>query len=456
MRVNFTAQRVSKELGCEPGKSQTLHQDSNTPGLGLRVTAAGSRTYVYEQRLHGKTVRLTIGDVKAWTLDKARSEAARLRTVIDAGHDPREQAAKLKADHAARQIEAVRKGATLREAWDVYCAARRPHWSELHHRDHMDLAQPGGQPKKRGKGLTAPGPLAVLMPTKLADLTPKLIADWLAAESESRPARARLAMNLLRIFSTWADEQDAYAGLIDPKAVSAKLMKDMPKAGVRDDCLQREQLSAFFAAVRQLGNPTMEAYLIGLLMTGARREELATLRWDDVDLKWNSLHMADKVEAAGRTIPLTPFFKTLLLELKRINDTPPNVRQMREQYADKPWVPSPWVFSSKKSADGRLADPNKALHRVCSIAGIQPVTLHGLRRSFSTLSEWCELPTGIVAQVMGHRPSATAEKHYKVRPLDLLRLHHSKLEAWILAEAGIQYEATASTDTQTPKLAAVN
>ena len=40
---------------------------------------------------------------------------------------------------------------------------------------------------------------------------------------------------------------------------------------------------------------------------------------------------------------------------------------------------------------------------------------------------------------MGHKPSATAEKHYKVRPLDLLRMWHTKIEAWILEQAGIAF-----------------
>ena len=65
-------------------------------------------------------------------------------------------------------------------------------------------------------------------------------------------------------------------------------------------------------------------------------------------------------------------------------------------------------------------------------------TLHGLRRSFASLTEWLEVPAGVVAQIMGHKPSATAEKHYKRRPLDLLRVHHEKIEAWILEQAGIK------------------
>ncbi len=68
------------------------------------------------------------------------------------------------------------------------------------------------------------------------------------------------------------------------------------------------------------------------------------------------------------------------------------------------------------------------------------MTLHGLRRTFISLAEWVEIPTGVVAQIVGHAPSATAEKHYKVRPLDLLRMWHSKYEAWILEQAGIPFD----------------
>ena len=77
------------------------------------------------------------------------------------------------------------------------------------------------------------------------------------------------------------------------------------------------------------------------------------------------------------------------------------------------------------------------------MAGIEHLTLHGLRRSFSSLAEWLELPAGVIAQIQGHKPSATAEKHYRVRPLDLLRVHHEKLEGWILEQAGIVFDTKA-------------
>ena len=77
------------------------------------------------------------------------------------------------------------------------------------------------------------------------------------------------------------------------------------------------------------------------------------------------------------------------------------------------------------------------------MAGLEGMTLHGLRRSFKSLTEWLEVPVGIVAQLMGHKPSATAEKHYTVRPLDLLRLHHEKIEAWMLEQGGVAFQPQA-------------
>ena len=73
-----------------------------------------------------------------------------------------------------------------------------------------------------------------------------------------------------------------------------------------------------------------------------------------------------------------------------------------------------------------------------------PPLMACLRRSFGTLSEWLEVPAGVVAQIQGHKPSATAEKHYRVRPLDLLRVHHERIEAWILEQAGIVFDDKAA------------
>jgi len=83
-------------------------------------------------------------------------------------------------------------------------------------------------------------------------------------------------------------------------------------------------------------------------------------------------------------------------------------------------------------------------------AGLPALSLHGLRRSFGTLAEWVECPVGVSAQIMGHKPSAIAEKHYRRRPLDLLRMWHCRIETWILQEAGVS--VTGADDTNLPQL----
>jgi integrase len=152
--------------------------------------------------------------------------------------------------------------------------------------------------------------------------------------------------------------------------------------------------------------------------------------------------MNDKIEGkGGRTIPLTPYLASLLLNLKRLNEIPPNKRQAaRLREKGEEWSPSPWVFASKTASDGKIAEPRIAHNQALASEGLPHVTLHGLRRSFGTLSEWVEVPVGVVAQIQGHKPSAIAEKHYRRRPLDLLRMWHDKIESWMLEQAAISSE----------------
>ena len=71
------------------------------------------------------------------------------------------------------------------------------------------------------------------------------------------------------------------------------------------------------------------------------------------------------------------------------------------------------------------------------------MTFHGLRRSFGSLSDWLEMPAGVVAQIQGHKPSATAEKHYRVREIGQLRVYHERFEAAILDWAEVPFDAKA-------------
>lgn len=417
MKVNLTAGRVDGFKAGADGK-QSFLWDSTVPGLGVRATAK-SKAFIYQNRLDGKALRVTIGDVKTWGIDEARAEARRLGTLVDQGVDPRLEKKQRLAEVREAQKEAKRADATVGDAWSEYIEARKPRWGEHHLKDHLKISKAGGEPRKRGKGNTQPGVLTPLLPVKLADIDSHTVGQWLQKEAKDRPTQARLAFALLRAFLNWCDDQPRFQGLASPDACSNRLAKQtLPRKGVKVDCLQREQLPAWFSAVQKIHNPVISAYLQILLLTGARRGELATLKWSDVDTRWGSLAIHDKVEGE-RVIPLTPYVAFLIDSLPRRNE---------------------WVFSSPTAKSGHLMEPRAQHTRALKVAGIEGLTLHGLRRSFGTLSEWVEVPAGIVAQIQGHKPSATVEKHYRQRPLDLLKQWHTKIESWVLEQAGITFE----------------
>ena len=438
-KINFTVARIAAHT-CPAGKNQAFLWDINSPGLGLRATSSGAKSFVFQGKIHGNSLRVTIGSTSAWPIDKAKEEARRLQRLLDEGKDPRDEKIAQQEAYAAQKAENRRKRMTFGEAWDIYVELRRPKWSERHYDDHIALSQMGGQPKWRGKGLTKPGILADLRPYRLDELTSTRLSEWLSGHSEERPTVAALAFRLLRAFIRWAEDMPEFQGLLPEKTYQSRTVKDaVPRVSAKqDDVLQREQLAAWFSAVRNLPNPIVSTYLQGLLITGARREELAGLKWSDVDFQWRSLSIADKVEKNGRTIPLTPYLCQLLEQLKQLNSIPPSSRQEKRMAArGEVWSASEWVFSSDTSADGKIADATWSHKQALKNAGLPHLTLHGLRRSFGTLCEWIEMPSGISAQIMGHKPSALVEKHYRRRPLDLLRSWHDKIEKWLLTEGGI-------------------
>jgi integrase len=403
-KLRFTEGRVSK-LACPPGQyvaRQVIYRDTETPGLGVRVTESGIRAYIFERRVHGHTVRTTIGDVRTWQLGAARAEARRLSTLVDRGEDPRHEARDKQAAHADMMARQRRSTVTLRDAWAAYIGAQKPRWGARHAKDHEEIVL---------KGRT----LAPLLKYRLSEITAAVVAHWLGRQAEKRAAQAALAFRLLRAFANWADGEDDYRGLIAPDALTARKVRDkVPSTGTRTDVLQREMLRSWFAAVRARPEAVTSTYLQTLLLLGCRREEAAEVRWTDVDFTWATITLRDKIEGE-RTIGLPPYTARLLNSLPRVND---------------------WVFATD-SESGHIESPTKAHLKALKAAELPHLTLQGLRRSFKSLSEWCEMPVGIVAQIMGHKPSATAEKHYTVRPVDLLRLWHTKLEVWMLEQAGL-------------------
>jgi integrase len=441
-KVKLTVGRIAK-FKCDESKAQAFLWCAEVPGLGIRVTPNSTNAgYIFQSKVKGRTMRVTIGKVSMWSIPEAQAEARRLQIMIDNGNDPREvkadkeatkEAAKLakEAEAAALAQKQAIEAVTAGEAWQAYIAERsasmvdgKPEWGEKHRAQHAYFVQAGGVKRTRGRRpnepeTTRPGILVPLMNMRLIDLDAKAIAIWLEKEAAQAPAATALAFRHLRAFIAWCAKNDKYKSATHPDACqNDDVKKKVPSPQTKkNDSLRRAQIRPWFEAVQKIGNPVIAAYLQCLLLTGARRNELAALRWQDMDFKWKSLTIRDKVEGE-RTIPLTPYVEYLISTLPRRNE---------------------FVFSSPTAASGRIEEPRNPHNKALAAAALPALSLHGLRRSFSSLSEWVEVPAGIVAQIMGHKPSAIAEKHYIQRELDLLHLWHVKIEAWILEQARIEF-----------------
>ena len=463
-KVAFTAGRVAG-FKCPADKRQAFLWDASTPGLGLRKTPSGKPAYVFQAPYQGKDIRITIGNPSAWSIPDAQAKARELQRMIDEGKDPRSLKREAIAETQAKQEQDMARAVTVGEVWSIYIEVRRPQWSERHYQDHIQLARKGGEKAQRGtngRGVTIDKPLYPLMALRLSALDALTIEAWSAEQAKTRPTSARLAWRLLKVFLNWCAEQPEYASIMPTKnaAATRKSREAFGKPKPKQDALLREQLPAWFAAVRQLSNRTISAYLQTLLLTGARPGEVLTMRWEDVNMQWRGITIRDKVEG-DRVIPMPDYLRQLLNSLPRRNEwvfastrtvsmDPANIRRRKLRAQDK-GQPMNVAAVQQASASGHIAEPRSQHADACRLAGIEPVSLHGLRRSFKSLSEWLELPAGVVAQIMGHKPSATAEKHYTVRPLDLLRLHHEKLVGWILEQADVPFDA----DTEPGKLRVV-
>lgn len=438
-RVSLTAGAIER-LTCPAGKQQAFLRDSEVPGLRVRVTANGVKSFVYEAKLNRNTIRKTIGHVLVWSIEHARAEARRLAVTIDGGKDPRELARQEREEKAARAAAAAAQVLTVGEVWPLYLEngkpKRRDAWKPRYLVDLKAMASAGGEPKKRGKGLTRQGPLYPLLALSLSSINEDTLKSWFDREARAGKHQATRALMMFRGFLRWCAAQPQYRNLTDLDAGKAPaIVQSLPTNKRRTDALEAAQVAGWWEGVTQLPNPTASVYLRGLLLLGCRREELAALKWENIDFRWRKVTLADKV-GDTRTVPLTPYLGQLLYSLPRKNDLSGK--------------PLPFVFASSGSA-GRLVDVRASHQKALKTANIPHLTIHGLRRSFSLLGEAAGAPAGAIAQVMGHQPSGTAEG-YRPRSVDALRPFLAQIEAHILALAGVQFDAQAGPG----KLRAVN
>ena len=89
---DLTEERIHS-FQCPEGKFQQLYWDGACPSLGVRVMPSGAKSFIFDSKVRrvvpAKKMRITIGDVRSWSIQDAREQASRYKRMTDTGIDPR-------------------------------------------------------------------------------------------------------------------------------------------------------------------------------------------------------------------------------------------------------------------------------------------------------------------------------------------------------------------------------
>ena len=229
-KVKLSVGRIAN-FQCDDGKSQAFLWCDEVQGLAIRATPGSPRKrYIFESKVKGQTVRLTIGEVSVWSIADAQKEARRLQTLIDQGNDPRqvkaEKEAATQAKATALKLQNASESVTVAEAWEAYIVERgasildgKPEWGERHRAHLAHFTQAGGAKRTRGRRPNEPkrtrlGILVPLMALRLADVDAKTVAAWLEKEAAQAPTSTAKAFSVLRAFLTWCTKKDEYRAAV--------------------------------------------------------------------------------------------------------------------------------------------------------------------------------------------------------------------------------------------------
>ena len=436
-KVKLSVKRIS-EFSCPSEKSQAIFWDIDTPHLGVKVRKNGEPAFIFQSSLFNKDIQLVIGSAKVWKIPEAQSEARRLQVLVDKKIDPRDERAANEAASIAAKAEKEKVEITVGQVWDAYISRGvgkkgRP-WSDTYLKSLKSAMHAGGDTFPRcGERRTVQGPLFLARDVPVGAFDDDALADILADELDRIGERYsgepdanrrgyavvnKAAESLSGMFR-WASREREYKSLITGNPARSPTVQDnLPtKAGVRRlDFVEIVQLEKFFEGLAKLPNRTMAGYLAGLLITGARRQELAALKWSDIDFDLKKLTIADKSTTTlhrTREIPLAPWLESVIKSMPKINE---------------------YVFAAPRSKLGYVQDARKSLAPVLEHAKIKHLTPHGLRRTFSLVGEAARCPSGAIEQVMGHSVTSM-EEHYKPRRIDALREELVRLEDFVRQKA---------------------
>lgn len=364
-----------------PQTGQTEYFDAAYPGLALRVSSRGVRSWVYFGRVNGKLKRATLGrygkDAPALSLAAARRRAGEVEQEMAAGVDP------AKAKREARREADRDLIETVVAEW-----LKRDQAGNRSHDDVKRLIERNVLPKWRGRKIQ-----------QISRRDAVELIDNIADRGAMTLAR-RTHAHLHRLFR-WSVAR----GIIEVNP-----MADLPKPGKevrRDRVLSDAELAEVWAATDAIGWPFGPAIQL-LILTGARRNEIAALTWDEVDCAEALIRLEGARTKNGepRTIPLSPEALALLEQLPKVEPVKGAPAYVFTTTGRTP--ASGWPRAKRRIDDLIAKAREKRAEETGSEAAVMPGwRIHDLRRTVATgmqrLGERLEVIEAVLGHISGSR-----------------------------------------------------
>lgn len=337
--------KITVDKATNNGKGQSIIWDSELKGFGLRVTPT-RKTYVVQNRIAGKTVRVTIGLHGPLTPEQARIEAKKYLGEMAKG---------INLNLVER--DARIKGVTLNEAYQEYIKSRSLTENTL--KDYAK-AMRTGFPDWHNKAIQ--------------EISRNLVEDRFNKLSQKSEAQANQMFRFLRALLNFAKEKytsDNGEPLIPSNPCDRlTVLKKWHRIDRRTRYLEPHQLKPWFEALNHNPEGTFERNTIKdfctfILLTGCREQEAAKLKWEDVDLKAQTVTFKHTKNHRVHTLPIGQWLAKVLLERSKDVKT------------------SPYVFPANNKF-GHLKYHSKSIAAISKHSGID-FTLHDLRRTFASI-----------------------------------------------------------------------
>ena len=353
--------RVVDRLSAE-GKD-VIYWDRDLPGFGVRVYRSGARVYLVQGRGPGGSKRIAVGRHGVISADEARRRGAMLLTRIKAGEEPERRSGTEAGPTVAELAERY-----LTEHVAVRC---KPNTARgyRHVIDKHVLPVLGKQP------------ISALGREHVADLHFRL---------RRTPTAANQAVDAL---SRMLNQAEAW-GLIPPGGNPCRFVAKYRTRRLERFLTEEEfrRLGETLDALEAEGRvPVHAATALRLLMlTGCRRSEIMTLRWEDVHLEANEIRLRDS-KTGPRVVPLSPGTARVLAGLPRD-------------------AGNPWVIAGRKPGT-RFTHIAYYWYRVRERAGLDDVRLHDLRHSFASRALALGESLSMIGKLLGHTKIQTTARY---------------------------------------------